>query len=912
MDFKAHAPIQADSERPAVRPGTAAVAARAAAAAKAAAQQRSANAAKAAPPTAAVPAKETEAKGPIKAGGSGRGLAQDLATARARVLGSGSPGLGKASGSDRSDMTVKAAAQPGAVQRPSQVRTPKTAPPQLSDEAISAQDSPNYGVSAPEVFSMAAGDDDDNILAGSPSQWNTIPLEGLDDDEVDEPEDPSALSIDEQQQYEEIQASFERFKSRQSEVEKNVADLLMRLNTRMHIPSSVASSECGDNFSMASSEWDTESLGPTEDGLSLLGSRVGSRAGTPPNLSPLASPRDGLSSLHRLSASSSSGKLPGLSTEKGAELLRQLKVNDSTPSQSFRKSDSYDGDGGQRSERGAGTIRGTGHGGAERGDLRGSPQRRSPSPAVAANTTATPSQGTEDATPRLTQQLLAVKAGQEGPAASAAGPAPPRSAPDAAPNQAWSSPQSLSTRNPAQGNIFASSTPTNDAAVLPAKQAGAQPLPQFGAPEALSPAQGTGSDDEELKRWQGWTVVATAEGRLFFHNELRQLSQWVQPPELCDILGDWEEIIDESQPSQPSFWRNEQLRISLWKDPRQTSNIFQAALDGNLFFMQLYAEVDGQLEVVDPKGRSALHYSCAGGATQSALFLLQRQAEVDRRDDGAATPLIFACRYGYASVVKVLLDARADLHAACEGGNTALHEASAMGQLDCLHLLLLCGADAGSRNKDGEVSADIAAARRHYSCLTLLRRHSQPAHRPDGVARARGGAAGAGMRSAVPALQASVSTTEATPKPASAIEVAHGDGQAGAARAKQPTGTSQRHRAPQVEYDGGSDSGDSESDLGEVFGRAGDIGATSDSSDGGEGRGADPGSQLRNKRSSRSRQRERSPVALGLLGRMRTAVGSASRWAFPVQADLGLPLAYSFNEETKEWELCGSDGAEVQ
>ena len=70
----------------------------------------------------------------------------------------------------------------------------------------------------------------------------------------------------------------------------------------------------------------------------------------------------------------------------------------------------------------------------------------------------------------------------------------------------------------------------------------------------------------------------------------------------------------------------------------------QAALDGNLFFLQLYTEVGGFLDAVhelrgfvariwfrtspmlfpevDSKGRTALHYNCAGGSAQARLCCL--------------------------------------------------------------------------------------------------------------------------------------------------------------------------------------------------------------------------------------------------------------------------------------------------
>eukprot|EP00971_Amphidinium_carterae_P125611 2488494-Amphidinium_carterae.1 len=92
------------------------------------------------------------------------------------------------------------------------------------------------------------------------------------------------LSADELADYERIEAQFKAFRTRQVDLESSVATLLSRLNTQVKIPSSVASSEAGDLTSMASSEWDTESCGLTEDGLSILGSH----AGTPPGGSPRA------------------------------------------------------------------------------------------------------------------------------------------------------------------------------------------------------------------------------------------------------------------------------------------------------------------------------------------------------------------------------------------------------------------------------------------------------------------------------------------------------------------------------------------------------------------------------------------------------------------------------------------------
>lgn len=100
------------------------------------------------------------------------------------------------------------------------------------------------------------------------------------------------LSPEEQQDYDEIEEQFRRFRQRQSEVAQSAAQLLERLNARtIHVPSSVASSECGDLSSIASSEWDAESIW-SEQG-SAFASCVASPAGTPPLVE---SPRESLRS----------------------------------------------------------------------------------------------------------------------------------------------------------------------------------------------------------------------------------------------------------------------------------------------------------------------------------------------------------------------------------------------------------------------------------------------------------------------------------------------------------------------------------------------------------------------------------------------------------------------------------------
>ena len=94
------------------------------------------------------------------------------------------------------------------------------------------------------------------------------------------------------------------------------------------------------------------------------------------------------------------------------------------------------------------------------------------------------------------------------------------------------------------------------------------------------------------------------------------------------------------------FWHNETLGVSLWKNPSNTTNIFEASLEGNVFFLQVYLEVGGDLGVSDPKGVSALHYACAGGALNTLDFLIKSSDSdvIDYQDHDGCSPLFYACR----------------------------------------------------------------------------------------------------------------------------------------------------------------------------------------------------------------------------------------------------------------------------
>ncbi|CAK8992080.1 unnamed protein product [Durusdinium trenchii] len=233
------------------------------------------------------------------------------------------------------------------------------------------------------------------------------------------------------------------------------------------------------------------------------------------------------------------------------------------------------------------------------------------------------------------------------------------------------------------------------------------------ADQSLLAASSKAADGDE---WRGWTIQTSPQGKLFYHHIASNTSQWQMPPELSPVLGEWTQVEEDGK----RYWRNEKLAVSSWKDPRRTTNLFQAALDGNLFFLQLYTEVGGFLDAVDSKGRTALHYNCAGGSAQAVNYLLQHGASVDLLDRSGSTPLHWAARYGHAPIVRLLLESKAHPDYQNSMGDTAMHEAAALGLLEPLQWLVLAKANPTLRNRESRSPAEVADRANSKEVLRLL------------------------------------------------------------------------------------------------------------------------------------------------------------------------------------------------
>ncbi|KAH8981650.1 ankyrin repeat-containing domain protein [Lactarius akahatsu] len=117
----------------------------------------------------------------------------------------------------------------------------------------------------------------------------------------------------------------------------------------------------------------------------------------------------------------------------------------------------------------------------------------------------------------------------------------------------------------------------------------------------------------------------------------------------------------------------------------------------------------------------------------AAQLLLERDADVDARDNTHETPLHLACRESYFGLVQILLDRGADVHAENSQGQTPFHqvfqyEYNTEGRVE--H-----GVDVNTRDKDNETPLHLASRKVNLELAWVLLEHSANVNAKDNQGR---------------------------------------------------------------------------------------------------------------------------------------------------------------------------------
>ena len=117
----------------------------------------------------------------------------------------------------------------------------------------------------------------------------------------------------------------------------------------------------------------------------------------------------------------------------------------------------------------------------------------------------------------------------------------------------------------------------------------------------------------------------------------------------------------------------------------------------------------------------ALNLAARLGMEEAVVLLLDREADVNARDNSPGTPLMAASSSGQTRIVKRLIAAGADLNAQNRLGWTALMWAAFMGHEESAALLLRAGADPNVRARSGQTALSLALRQGTKAAVELLK-----------------------------------------------------------------------------------------------------------------------------------------------------------------------------------------------
>jgi ankyrin repeat protein len=152
-----------------------------------------------------------------------------------------------------------------------------------------------------------------------------------------------------------------------------------------------------------------------------------------------------------------------------------------------------------------------------------------------------------------------------------------------------------------------------------------------------------------------------------------------------------------------------------------------ACRKGRLGVARLLLEHTGEegLRARNNKRWTPLHYAACGGHKEVVVFLLEKGAEPNSRDNGGKVPLLWACMHGHMGAVRVFIQHMGvqGLQVSDRRGMTALHEAAEGGHEEVVAFLLNEGAQANSRAVGGLMPLLSACEKGHLGAVKLLAQH---------------------------------------------------------------------------------------------------------------------------------------------------------------------------------------------
>src|SRR3989339_646003 len=117
-------------------------------------------------------------------------------------------------------------------------------------------------------------------------------------------------------------------------------------------------------------------------------------------------------------------------------------------------------------------------------------------------------------------------------------------------------------------------------------------------------------------------------------------------------------------------------------------SIFLKAAENDLEYIKLHYT---QIEMVDEKKKSLLHYAVLGSAMDVIRYLLDSDINVNMSDVHGETPIFDCARKGKLEIAKLLITKFASVNIENRQGELPIHLASHKGDLDMIKLFIESG-----------------------------------------------------------------------------------------------------------------------------------------------------------------------------------------------------------------------------
>ncbi len=154
-----------------------------------------------------------------------------------------------------------------------------------------------------------------------------------------------------------------------------------------------------------------------------------------------------------------------------------------------------------------------------------------------------------------------------------------------------------------------------------------------------------------------------------------------------------------------------------------TSEIMNAAKDGNLEYVQAAAQRGANVNERSNKGKNALMFAASENHQEVVRWLIEQGADVNAADNYGTTALIVAATAGHHEVVKLLLDNGANAQVRDDSGGAPLVNAVYFGHVETVQLLLdnLQQSEvSGLDKRDGEELLMLGAGLGHADIVNLM------------------------------------------------------------------------------------------------------------------------------------------------------------------------------------------------